>query len=111
LVIYKNLKNRLGHPKEMNLQQSKIEPSANQPEITMKIPPQVIKSNLDVEDHEIAYAEGGFIPILKLSPTLKWNWRIKGRVTKKSERRTWKNERGEGYLMNIDLIDEEGSHI
>ena len=66
---------------------------------------------MEVEDYEISYAEGGFIPIIKLHPGLKWDWRIKARVIKKSERRTWKNERGEGYLMNVDLMDEEGSQI
>ncbi len=77
----------------------------------MKIPPAIIKANLEVEDFEISYAEGGFIPINKLTPALKWDWRIKARVIKKSERRTWKNDRGEGYLMNVDLMDEEGSQI
>ncbi len=77
----------------------------------MKIPPAIIKANLEVEDFEISYAEGGFIPINKLTPALKWDWRIKARVIKKSERRSWKNDRGEGYLMNVDLMDEEGSQI
>ena len=75
----------------------------------MKIPHSVIKSNLGVEDHEIQYADGGYIPISKLHPSMKWEWRIKARLTKKGERRNWKNERGEGYLMNIELIDEDGS--
>jgi ssDNA-binding replication factor A large subunit len=38
-------------------------------------------------------------------------WRIKARVVKKSERRSWKNDRGEGYLIHIELIDEEGTKI
>jgi len=42
---------------------------------------------------------------------LRWDWRIKARVTKKGEKRTWKNDKGEGYLINIDLIDEEGTQI
>lgn len=77
----------------------------------MKIPPAVIKANMEVEDFEISYADGGYIPISKLSPTLKWDWRIKARIVKKGDKRTWKNDRGEGYLMNIDLIDEEGTQI
>ena len=80
-------------------------------EVTMKIPPAVIKANMEVEDFEISYADGGYIPISKLSPTLKWDWRIKARIVKKGDKRTWKNDRGEGYLMNIDLIDEEGTQI
>jgi replication factor A1 len=38
-------------------------------------------------------------------------WRIKARLTKKSDRRCWRNDRGEGYLMNVELIDEEGTQI
>lgn len=77
----------------------------------MKIPHIVIKGNLGVEDFEISYAEGGYIPIKKLNPSMKWDWRIKARMTKKGEKRNWKNERGEGYLMNIELIDEDGAQI
>lgn len=39
------------------------------------------------------------------------DWRIKARVTKKYEKKTWKNERSQGYLMNVDLIDAFGSQI
>ena len=77
----------------------------------VKIPHSIIRSNIEVEDFEIAYAEGGHIPLARLTPSLKWDWRIKVRLIKKGERRTWKNERGEGYLMNIELMDEEGSQI
>jgi hypothetical protein len=41
---------------------------------------------------------GGTIPISKLNPSMGHKWRIKGRITKKSDRRCWRNERGEGYL-------------
>jgi replication factor A1 len=40
---------------------------------------------------------------------MRWEWRIKARMTKKGEKRNWKNDRGEGYLMNIEMIDEEGT--
>lgn len=33
------------------------------------------------------------------------DWVIKARITKKYERKTWSNQRGQGYLLNIDLID------
>ena len=38
-------------------------------------------------------------------------WRIKARIIKRSERRTWKNERGEGYLINVEMMDEDGTKI
>ena len=88
-----------------------LAPPTDNVEVTMKIPPAVIKANMEVEDFEISYAEGGYIPIAKLNPSMKWDWRIKARIVKKGDKRTWKNDRGEGYLMNIDLIDEEGSQI
>ena len=42
---------------------------------------------------------------------MRWDWRVKVRLTKKSEKKSWKNSRGEGYLVNLDLIDAEGSQI
>lgn len=38
-------------------------------------------------------------------------WRLKARIIKKSERRNWRNDRGEGYLINVELIDSEGTKI
>jgi len=39
------------------------------------------------------------------------DWRIRARVTKKGEEKHWRNNKGEGVLMNIDLIDKEGTQI
>lgn len=77
----------------------------------MKIPVSVIKNNLNVKDHEITYADGSIVPIVKLVPFMGYRWRIKAKVMKKGEIRSWKNERGEGYLMNVDIMDEEGTMI
>jgi replication factor A1 len=38
-------------------------------------------------------------------------WRFKARLVKKSERKSWSNERGEGYLLNVEFMDEEGTKI
>ena len=35
-------------------------------------------------------------------------WRIRARVTQKSDIRTWSNSRGEGRLFSMNLIDESG---
>lgn len=35
-------------------------------------------------------------------------WRIRARVTQKSNIRTWSNSRGEGRLFSVNLIDESG---
>jgi ssDNA-binding replication factor A large subunit len=78
----------------------------------MKIPYALILKNMPhVEYHELIYQEGGFVPIKRLYPYIKGNWRIKVRVLKKSERRTWNNDRGQGQLMNCDMIDQAGSEV
>ena len=38
-------------------------------------------------------------------------WTIKARVTSKSELRTFRNARGEGQLMSLDLVDAAGGEI
>jgi replication factor A1 len=50
---------------------------------------------------------GSIYPIEGLSPYQN-NWTIKARVTQKSEIKTWSNQRGEGKLFNVTLMDETG---
>ena len=66
---------------------------------------------LEVEEHEIIYADGASMPISRLFPFIRGNWRIKVRITKKSDVRTWSNAKGEGQLMNLEFIDREGSRM
>lgn len=51
-----------------------------------------------------------YTPIKALS-TFNYDWRIKARITKKYERKSWKNARSEGYLLNIELMDQHGTQI
>ena len=51
-----------------------------------------------------------YMPIKALNQ-FSTDWVIKARIVKKGNMRTWKNDRGEGTIMNIDLIDREGTLI
>jgi len=54
--------------------------------------------------------ESYYTPIKSLNQ-FNSDWCIKARITKKADLRSWKNARGEGTLLNIDLIDKEGTRI
>lgn len=45
-----------------------------------------------------------YTPIKSLN-TFLFDWKIKARVTKKHPMKTYKNERGGGKILNIELID------
>ena len=51
-----------------------------------------------------------FHPISSLNPYQN-RWTIKARVTAKSDVRTWHNQRGEGKLFSVDLLDAGGGQI
>lgn len=42
--------------------------------------------------------------------TFQYDWRIKARVTKKTKKE-WKNAKSTGVLLNLELIDSQGSQI
>lgn len=52
-------------------------------------------------------AKREFHPIASLTPYHS-RWTIKARVTKKGDMRTWSNQRGEGKLFSVDLLDKQG---
>lgn len=46
-------------------------------------------------------------PIEALSPYSN-KWTIRGRITQKSDIRTWSNQRGDGKLFSVNFMDETG---
>lgn len=52
--------------------------------------------------------EQQYTPIKSLN-TFLFDWKIKARITKKHAKKTWKNAKGEGSILNIELIDTQGT--
>jgi replication factor A1 len=52
----------------------------------------------------------GYMPIKCLN-LFSQDWRLKARVTKKYPMRNWKNNKGEGKILSIDILDFEGTMI
>lgn len=57
-----------------------------------------------------AQGQDAFSPIASLTP-YRSRWTIKARVTAKGDMRTWTNQKGEGKLFSVDLLDNEGGQI
>ena len=49
-------------------------------------------------------------PISSLNPYMN-RWTIRVRVTNQPAIRTWHNARGDGKVLNVDLLDSEGGEI
>jgi len=53
--------------------------------------------------------DAGFIPLQCIN-TFTNDWIIKAKVVKKGFRE-WKNMKGTGFLLNVDLMDKDGTQI
>lgn len=51
-----------------------------------------------------------YTPIKSLN-TFLFDWKIKARITKKHAKRQWKNAKGMGSILNIEMIDGKGDQI
>lgn len=67
-----------------------------------KVKKQYVEEKVEVTDN--------YMPI-KLLNTFVSDWKIKARVTKKAPIRTWNNAKGTGKILNIDLLDRQGTGI
>eukprot|EP01118_Nematostelium_gracile_P006199 TRINITY_DN1995_c0_g1_i1.p1 TRINITY_DN1995_c0_g1~~TRINITY_DN1995_c0_g1_i1.p1 ORF type:complete len:660 (+),score=203.99 TRINITY_DN1995_c0_g1_i1:216-1982(+) len=55
-------------------------------------------------------SEAPIYPIKSLNPYQN-RWTIKARVTSKTGKKTWQNDRGNGRLFSVDLLDNSGGEI
>ena len=82
---------------------SNVTATANRPAVPQQQQNQSMSSN----QLSARSARANIYPIEALSPYQN-NWTIKARVTSKSEVKHWSNQRGEGKLFNVTLMDESG---
>ena len=52
-----------------------------------------------------------YTPVKALNIYSRDDWIIKVRVVKKGELRNWQNDRGEGQVLSLDLIDKDDTLI
>ncbi|EIN07090.1 replication factor-a protein [Punctularia strigosozonata HHB-11173 SS5] len=79
---------------------------ASAPSVSNTVPPRSAPQR-STPGNKSGGRQSAILPIEGLSPYQN-NWTIKARVTQKSDIRTWSNQRGEGKLFNVTLMDESG---
>jgi len=73
----------------------------------MRMMPSSVLSN---NEKRLSSINEMYTPIRMLN-TYSKDWKIKARVTHKGAPKEWRNQRGEGVLMNLELVDSEGTAI
>ena len=73
----------------------------------------ILQNRPNLEYHSLVYHldEQNHVPIKRLYPYIKPPWRVKVRILRIGEPRTWNNEKGSGSLINLDLVDGEGTEV
>lgn len=118
LRVVENLDIKIGDPVQIpDHRNTESAPPAAVPNATTNMSPTsssssvkpVVQQNQITPSHQQMSAKGrpSVYPIEGLSPYQN-NWTIKARVTFKSDIKTWSNQRGEGKLFNVTLMDETG---
>ena len=82
-------------------EESQVQSSAENTEMRQRIS-EVLG---DVNNQDTQYT-----PIKSLN-TFNFDWKIKARITKKHQKKPWKNAKGAGCLLNVELIDSFGTQI
>ena len=73
----------------------------------------ILQNRPNLEYHSLVYHldEQNHVPIKRLYPYIKPPWRVKVRILRIGEPRTWNNEKGSGSLINLDLVNGEGTEV
>lgn len=120
-LVYTGLRAKIGKPKDYNTNKSNgLFPHD---EIDISIPEDVVAKMDEIEaeqtdDHfdempqnpASINAHSSYTPIRALNSFVP-EWKIKAKISNKGEIKRWSNARGEGYLLNINLIDLNGDMI
>jgi len=62
------------------------------------------------QNYQSTAEEEQCLPVIALN-TFNQNWKIKVKLTKKYPVRNYQNQKGSGKILNIDLVDKEGTEI
>ena len=62
------------------------------------------------ENKESVADQDDYVPLSSLN-LYSTDWKIKARITKLGNERSWNNDKGTGKLQNFDLIDDEGTQM
>ncbi|CAI2359121.1 unnamed protein product [Moneuplotes crassus] len=121
ILVYTGLRRKIGRPHDYsnNLKSNSLEND----KIDISIPEEILSKydqmeDAQTDDHfEVPSLPSGalndqnsFMPIKALNSFVP-EWKIKAKVNMKGEIKRWNNARGEGYLLNINLIDFKGDMI
>ena len=133
-TIYRGLKDKIGSPKDytVNLKKNKFTEDTTDiaiPEYAVieSLAEKEKRSGNNEEDAQTEEGNDGgynpskhasksiedkqeFTPIKALNSFVP-DWKLKAKVARKGEKKSWSNARGTGYLMSVDLIDSNGDQI
>lgn len=98
---------KIGDPKPIMGQESTSNGGSVQTDTSVSKKVSPVKPQSSVMNNNLQNNLDAIHPLNSLSPYQN-KWTIRARVMSKSAIRTWTNQRGEGKLFSMDLVDEHG---
>ncbi len=99
---------KIGNPTSLNKADDTPAPAQGTSNASTAEPPRAQQPKPPVQPQRTGSGgKSNWHPIEGLSPYQN-TWTIKARCTHKSDMKTWSNQRGEGKLFNVTLMDETG---